>query len=160
MELRQQFIEEGMTVRSENDGESCVHAVERYVNSGFNMVDAIRRAHGDLEGDYSFVIGEVGDDCIHALKKGSGMVVGLTENSTCVSSDLPSILPITRKIIRIYDGEIVTLWADRVEIRNVEDGEFVERSPEIVEDSMDAVQKGGYDHFMLKEIHEQPVVAA
>jgi len=160
VELRQQFIDEGMTVRSENDGESCVHAVERYVNRGFNMVDAIRHAHGDLEGDYSLVIGGVGDDCIHALKKGSGMVVGLTEDSTCVSSDLPSILPITRKILRIYDGEIVTLWADRVEIRNVEDGELVERSPEIVEDTMDAVQKGGYDHFMLKEIHEQPAVAA
>jgi len=160
VELRQQFFEEGMTVRSENDGESCVHAVERYINRGFNMVDAIRSAHGDLEGDYSFVIGGVGDDCIYALKKGSGMVVGLTEGATCVSSDLPSILPITRKIIRIYDGEIVTLWADRVQIRNVEDGELVERSPEIVEDTMEDVQKGGYDHFMLKEIHEQPAVAA
>ena len=149
-----------MIVRSENDGESCVHAVERYLKRGHGMIDAIRFAHGDLEGDYSFVMGKVGEECIYALKKGSGLVVGLADDATCVSSDLPSILPITRKILRIFDGEIVTLWADRVEIRNVIDGKLVNREPEVVEDSMDAVQKGGYDHFMLKEIHEQPTVAA
>jgi len=160
LELRQQFMAEGLTVRSENDGESCVHAVERYVNQGYGMLEAIQKAHADLEGDYSFVIGRLAEDCIYALKKGSGMVVGIMEDSTCVSSDLPSVLPITRNILRINDGEIVTLWADRIEIHNVADGSLVERAPEIVEDSMEAVQKGGYDHFMLKEIHEQPTVAA
>ena len=158
-ELRQRFIAEGLTVRSENDGESCVHAVERYVDRGLDMFSAIGLAYGDLEGDYSFVIGRTGEDCIYALKKGSGMVVGIGEASTCVSSDLPSVLPITRKILRIFDGEVVTLWADHVEIRNVDDGALVKREVEVVEDSMEAVQKGGYAHFMLKEIHEQPKVA-
>jgi glucosamine--fructose-6-phosphate aminotransferase (isomerizing) len=159
-DLRQQFIAEGMTVRSQNDGESCVHAVERYVDRGYEMVEAIRRAHDDLEGDYSFVIGRLGEDCIYAIKKGSGLVVGIAEDATCLSSDLPSILPLTRNILRIYDGEIVTLWADRVEICQVETGEIIERQPELVEDTMESVQKGGYDHFMLKEIYEQPKVAA
>ena len=159
LELRKEFLSEGLIVRSENDGESCVHAVERYVNQGVDMITAIRHAYLDLEGDYSFVLGQVGEDRLYALKNGSGLVVGLGEDSTCVSSDLPSILPITRKIIRIYDGEIVTLWADRVEIRRVEDGALVEREVEIVEETMEAVQKGGYDHFMLKEIHEQPTAA-
>jgi glucosamine--fructose-6-phosphate aminotransferase (isomerizing) len=148
-----------MTVRSENDGESCVHAVERYVDIGFDLIEAIRRATLDLEGDYAFVIGRIGEDCIHAVKMGSGMVVGLANKCTCVSSDLPSVLPITRKILRIYDGEIVTLRADRVEIRGVDSGEMIQRQPEIVEDSMETVKKGGYEHFMLKEIHEQPKVA-
>jgi glucosamine--fructose-6-phosphate aminotransferase (isomerizing) len=160
MELRQQFMAEGLTVRSENDGESCVHAVERYVDQGFGMIESIRRATQDLEGDYSFVIGRLGEDCLHAVKMGSGMVVGLADECTCVSSDLPSVLPITRKIVRVFDGEIVTLWADRVELRAVESGEIIDREPEIVEDNMEAAQKGGYDHFMLKEIHEQPKVAA
>ena len=160
VELRQQFMAEGMEVRSENDGESCVHAVERYVNQGASMVEAIRLAHGDLEGDYSFVVGRLGEDRIYALKNGSGLVVGIAEDSTCVSSDLPSVLPITRLILRVFDGEIVTLWSDRVEIRRVEDGAVIHRDPEIVYDSMDTVQKGGYDHFMLKEIHEQPQVAS
>lgn len=159
VELRQQFMAEGLLVRSENDGESCVHAVERYVNQGFEMREAIRRATQDLEGDYSFVIGRVGEDRIYAVKMGSGLVVGITDPFTCVSSDLPSVLPLTRNILRVYDGEIVTLWANRVEIHNAETGEQVARAPEMVEDSMEAVQKGGYEHFMLKEIHEQPKVA-
>src|SRR5512143_586483 len=159
VELRAQFIAEGMAVRSENDGETCVHAVERYIHRGYAFIDAIRLAYGDLQGDYAFLIGRANDDKLYAFKKGSGMVVGLGDGFTCVSSDLPSILPLTRKIVRPQDGEIVTLWADRVEVRSVKDGKRIDRKPETVTESMDAVQKGGYAHFMLKEIHEQSQVA-
>ncbi len=159
VELREAFIAEGMTVRSTNDGESCVHAVERYVDQGHDMVEAIRRAYDDLKGDYAFVIGRVGEDRLYAMKKGSGLVVGLAEDATCVSSDLPSILPLTRRVLRVQDGEIVTLWHDRAELRRVDDGSVVEREVEEVTESMEAVQKGGYPHFMLKEIHEQSQVA-
>jgi glucosamine--fructose-6-phosphate aminotransferase (isomerizing) len=159
VELRQQFMAEGMTVRSMNDGESCVHAVERYVNQGFDFIDAIRRAYHDLEGDYSFVIGKINDDKLYAFKKGSGLVVGLGEGFTCVSSDLPSILPLTRTIMRLNDGEIITLWHDHVELHSVKDGSLIARDPEVVTETMEAVQKGGYAHFMLKEIHEQSQVA-
>ncbi len=159
VELRQQFIAEGMTVRSQNDGETCVHSVERYLNRGYEFIDAIRLAYGDLQGDYAFVIGRVNEDTLYAFKKGSGMVVGIGDGFTCVSSDLPSILPLTRKIVRPQDGEIVTLWSDRVEVRSVKDGKLIDRKAETVTESMDAVQKGGYPHFMLKEIHEQPQVA-
>ena len=159
VELRAQFIAEGMTVRSQNDGETCVHAVERYIHRGYQFIDAIRLAYGDLQGDYAFVIGRANDDRLYAFKKGSGMVVGLGQGFTCVSSDLPSILPLTRDVIRPQDGEIVTLWADHVEVRSVKDGKLVDRKAEVVTESMDEVQKGGYPHFMLKEIHEQPQVA-
>ncbi|HRQ25020.1 MAG TPA: isomerizing glutamine--fructose-6-phosphate transaminase, partial [Anaerolineales bacterium] len=136
-----------------------VHAVERYISRGYEFIDAIRLAYGDLEGDYAFVIGRANDDKLYAFKKGSGMVVGLGEGFTCVSSDLPSILPLTREVIRPQDGEIVTLWADKVEVRSVKDGKQIQRIPETITESMDAVQKGGYPHFMLKEIHEQGQVA-
>jgi glucosamine--fructose-6-phosphate aminotransferase (isomerizing) len=159
VELRQQFISEGMTVRSENDGESCVHAVERYINQGYDMIGAIRQAYNDLEGDYAFVIGRVGEDQLYAIKKGSGLVVGLAESATCLSSDLPSILPLTRQILRIQDGEIVRIWAGGAELRRVDDGSLVERAPETVTETMESVQKGGYPHYMLKEIYEQPAVA-
>jgi len=158
-ELRQQFIDEGMTVRSQNDGETCVHAVERYLKRGYEFIDAMRLAYGDLEGDYALVIGRINDDRLYAIKKGSGLVIGLGEDFTCLSSDLPSILPLTRKIIRPQDGEIITMWSDRVELRSVKDGKLIQREPELVTESMDAVQKSGYAHFMLKEIHEQPQVA-
>ena len=156
VELRAQFIAEGVTVRSLNDGESCVHAVERYVNRGENMVDAIRRAYADLQGDYAFVIGRVGEEELYAIKKGSGLVAGIADGFTCVSSDLPSILPLTRRIVRVNDGEIVIFDSQHVELKSVKDGRVIMREPEIITASMDAAVKGGYPHFMLKEIHEQP----
>jgi len=159
VELREQFMAEGMTVRSQNDGESCVHAVERYIDKGKDFIEAIRLAYGDLEGDYAFVIGRINDDKLYAIKKGSGLVVGIGDGFTCVSSDLPSILPLTREVIRLEDGEIVTLWADRVELHSVKDGSLIQRASETVTEVMSAVQKGGFAHFMLKEIHEQPQVA-
>ena len=159
LELRQQFMQEGMHVRSQNDGETCVHAVERYIHRGYDFIDAIRLAYGDLAGDYAFVIGRVNEDCLYAIKKGSGLVVGMGDGFTCISSDLPSILPLTRTILRVQDGEIVTLFPDRVLLRSVKDGKEIVREPELVTQSMDAVQKGGYPHFMLKEIHEQSQVA-
>ncbi|MFZ0535095.1 MAG: glutamine--fructose-6-phosphate transaminase (isomerizing) [Anaerolineales bacterium] len=159
LELRQQFIKEGMIVRSENDGETCVHAVERYINKGFDIIEAIRSAFNDLLGDYSFVIGLVGEEKLYAFKKGSGLVAGMTKNATCVSSDLPSILPITRQVLHIEDGEIVILQHDKIELRSVKDGSLIERGFEFITESMDVAQKGGYAHFMLKEIHEQSHVS-
>ena len=159
VELREQFMAEGMTVRSQNDGESCVHAVERYINQGKDFIQAIRLAYGDLQGDYAFVIGQINDDKLYAIKKGSGLVVGIGEGFTCVSSDLPSILPLTRTVIRLNDGEIITLWADKVELHSVIDGSLIQREPELITETMAAVQKGGFAHFMEKEIHEQPQVA-
>ncbi|MBN1262120.1 MAG: glutamine--fructose-6-phosphate transaminase (isomerizing) [Anaerolineae bacterium] len=159
VELRAQFMAEGMIVRSENDGESCVHAVERYVNQGHDMLDAIRRAFRDLEGDYAFIVGGVSENTLYAFKKGSGLVVGIGEGVTYVSSDLPSILPLTRRILRVRDGEIAVLTPETVTLYHVEDGQPVKREPETVTESMDWAQKGGYAHFMLKEIHEQPQVA-
>jgi glucosamine--fructose-6-phosphate aminotransferase (isomerizing) len=159
LELRQEFIKEGMVVRSENDGETCVHAVERYITQGFEIIDAIRKAYHDLLGDYSFVIGIVGEERLYAFKKGSGLVAGITENATCVSSDLPSILPITRDVLSIEDGEIVILENDSIELRSVTDGSIITRDFEKITESMELAQKGGYAHFMLKEIHEQSQVA-
>lgn len=159
VELRAAFLAEGMTVRSTNDGESCVHAVERYIDRGESMLDAIRHAYDDLEGDYSFVIGRVGEAQLYAFKKGSGLVAGLGEDFTCISSDLPSILPLTRRILHLNDGEIVALSADAVQLYRVNDGSPIAREAEVVTESMDAAVKGGYAHFMLKEIHEQPQVA-
>ena len=159
VQLREAFIAEGMTVRSTNDGESCVHAVERYVNQGLDMVEAIRRAYHVLEGDYAVVIASVHDDRLYAFKKGSGLVVGLGDGFTCCSSDLPSLLPLTNKVVRLRDGEIVALTPDGVTLWSVANGARVEREPEVFTQGMDAAVKGGYAHFMLKEIHEQPEVA-
>jgi len=158
-ELREEFIAEGMIVRSTNDGESCVHAVERFIRQGFSMIDAIRKAYDVLKGDYAFVIGKADDDRLYAFKKGSGLVAGIGDEFTVVSSDLPSILPLTRNIVFMNDGEIIELSDQCFTIYSVSTGEVIDRSAEIVEETMEVAQKGGFDHFMLKEIHEQPKVA-
>jgi glucosamine--fructose-6-phosphate aminotransferase (isomerizing) len=167
VQMRELFIREGLAVRGTNDGETCVHAVERYFDRNGNrsgdrrdrMLAAIRAAYDDLEGDYAFVITHRDDHRLYAIKKGSGLVAGLGEGLTCVSSDLPSILPITRRIVRIRDGEVVVLSPEAVELYGVHDGVAIEREEEWYDGPIEVAEKGGYPHFMLKEIHEQPVVA-
>jgi glucosamine--fructose-6-phosphate aminotransferase (isomerizing) len=167
VQMRELFIREGLTVRGTNDGETCVHAVERHFDRQVDrrgdrrgrMLSAIRAAYDDLEGDYAFVITHRDDHRLYAIKKGSGLVAGLAEGLACVSSDLPSILPLTRRILRVYDGEIVVLSPGAVELYNVHDGARIVREDEWYDGPIEVAEKGGYPHFMLKEIHEQPVVA-
>lgn len=160
VQLRELFLREGLTVRGTNDGETCIHAVERHFGrNGGDMLAAIRAAYADLEGDYAFVITHRDDHRLFAIKKGSGLVAGLTESSACISSDLPSILPVTRRIVRIYDGEIAILTPGKVEIHSVLDGSRVERAEELYDGPIEVAEKGGYPHFMLKEIHEEPALA-
>ena len=158
-ELRRQFIAEGMTVRGTNDGESCVHAVERHIRAGQGLVEAVRAGYRDLAGDFAFVVSDRTANRLVAVKKGSGLVVGIGEGFTCCSSDLPSILPLTRTVIPIEDGELVVLEPGGVRIVAVADGTPVERPAKLVTDDMGSPEKGGYAHFMLKEIHEQPTTA-
>lgn len=157
--LREEFIVEGMKVRSNNDGESCVHAVERFMKKGISIIDSIREAYNILEGDYSFVIAKANDDKLYAFKKGSGLVAGIGDDFTCVSSDLPSILPLTNKIVSLNDGEIIELSENSYKIYAISDASVIDRPVEIINETMEVAQKGGYDHFMIKEINEQPKVA-
>jgi glucosamine--fructose-6-phosphate aminotransferase (isomerizing) len=159
VQLRELFIQEGHTMRGENDGETCVHAVERYFDAGGDMLQAIRRAYADLSGDYAFIITRRDENRLYAIKKGSGLVAGLGEGLTCCSSDLPSILPLTRNILRVQDGEILVLCPWGVELRRVADGALINREPEFYAGDIDAAERGGYPHFMLKEVHEQPRLA-
>ncbi len=157
--LREQFSAEGMLVRSSNDGESCVHAVERHIRQGKSMLDAIRLAYRDLEGDYTFVIGSIDDQKLYAIKNGSGLVAAFGEDFTCLSSDLPSVLPLSREILFLNDGEIIELTSSTITIYSADSGAIIEREAEVVIETMEAAQKGGFEHFMLKEINEQPQVA-
>jgi glutamine---fructose-6-phosphate transaminase (isomerizing) len=153
--LRDMFKKEGITVRSTNDGESCVHAVEYFLRKGLRMEQAVMKANDILEGDYAFVIGKKDEDKLYAVKRGSGLVVGIGEEANYLSSDLPSLLFLTKKIIRIEDGEMVILGSDSVVIKKIEDGSDVSRMPEEDNEEMETAQKGGFPHFMLKEIYEQ-----
>jgi glucosamine--fructose-6-phosphate aminotransferase (isomerizing) len=160
VQMRELFIREGLTVRGTNDGETCVHAVERHFDrNGGDLLSAIRAAYDDLEGDYAFVITHRDEHRLYAIKKGSGLVAGLGDGFNCVSSDLPSILPLTRQVLYVRDGEIVVLSPQGIRLYSVHDGAPIDRQAEHYDGPIEVAEKGGYPHFMLKEIHEQPVVA-
>ncbi|MEW5896003.1 MAG: glutamine--fructose-6-phosphate transaminase (isomerizing) [Candidatus Omnitrophota bacterium] len=120
--------------------------------------EAVRRAVADLEG--SFAVGILCNDCpdsLIAARVGSPLIIGIGEGENFIASDVPAILDRTKKIIYLKDKEIAFLTKDKVKLSTFT-GEDVSPKIETVKFSVDAVQKQGYAHFMLKEIHEQPDV--
>jgi len=158
-QLREKFLSEGHEIVSTNDGEICIHAIERYYDKGDSMVESIRKAYNDLHGDYAILLSHKKENKLYAIKKGSGLVIGVGEDTMYCSSDLPSILPLTKKIVWMKDGEIVELTHNTYKIYDIKTGEEIQREPEPAEEGLDAAKKGGYAHFMLKEIHEQTEAA-
>lgn len=158
VELKREYIESGHKIRSENDGELCVHAVDRYYEETGDMFEAVRQSTQDLKGAFAFAIGRADEDEIYAVKMGSSLVAGVANDSTIVSSDLPSVLPLTNNVIYLADGEMLVLTHDTVRVFRISDGKELERSPQISNVDARAAEKGGYPHFMLKEINEQPKI--
>ncbi len=158
VEYRRELEETGHKIRSENDGELCVHAVDKYYEQTGNMFDAVRLSTRDLRGAFAFAVGRADQPEIYAVKMGSSLVAGVGETDTIVSSDLPSILPLTNRVIYLQDGEMAVLTPDDVQVYSIEDGRRLDRRPEISMVDVHAAEKGGFPHFMLKEINEQPRV--
>ena len=156
IQLHEILEKEGHTIESTNDGEVCVHMVAKYYRTGNSMLESIRLAYKELKGDYALIFFNKTENKIYAIKKNSGLVVAVTENEAYCSSDIPSILPLTNEIISMEDGDIAVLEPGKAEFYNADTGEKVDRIITIHKENMEIAQKGGYDHFMLKEIHEQP----
>ncbi|NWF96592.1 MAG: glutamine--fructose-6-phosphate transaminase (isomerizing) [Candidatus Thorarchaeota archaeon] len=158
VEYRRELVESGHVVRSENDGELCVHAVDKYYEKTGDMFEAVRLSTRDLRGAFAFAVGRADEREIYAVKMGSSLVAGVGKEDTIVSSDLPSILPLTNNVVYLKDGEMVVLSPDRVRVYRVQDGKELDRKPEVSIVDAHAAEKGGFPHFMLKEINEQPRV--
>lgn len=147
---------EGHEIKSMNDGEICVHAVEKYYDQHENMITAIRSGIDEIEGDFAFVTFHADEpEKIYAVKMGSSLVVGVGEDEMYVASDLPSILPLTQTFVPLNNGEIVELTPDSYQIYRVEDGTKVTREPRVTDLSAETAVTGEYDYFLTKEIHEQ-----
>jgi glucosamine--fructose-6-phosphate aminotransferase (isomerizing) len=158
-EYRKELIDTGHIVRSENDGELCVHAVDKYWEETGDMFEAVRKSTKDLKGAFAYAVGRADEEAIYAVKMGSSLVAGIGETETVVSSDLPSILPLTNRVVYLDDGEMVVLKSDSVRVYRVEDGKELDRPIQVSTVDAKAAEKGGFPHFMLKEINEQPQVA-
>src|SRR2546426_4872276 len=156
LELRAALERRGRKMASETDTEVISHLIDEHVQRGSGLFEATRRAIQELEGSYSIVVlSESEPDRLVAAKSATPIVLGLGVGENFVASDIPALLEHTRRVLFLEDGEVVELTADRVTIHTFA-GEPVARAPRTVAWDAVTAQKGGYKHFLLKEIHEQP----
>jgi glucosamine--fructose-6-phosphate aminotransferase (isomerizing) len=154
--LKEALIAEGHQFLSDTDTEVLVHLVADEYDG--DLLEAVRRAIGRAKGAYAVVVMSAREPGrIVAARMISPLVVGFGEGETFLASDIPAILPYTRSVLVIEDGEMVDITMDGATVQTI-DGRPVDRAPMEVTWDPGQAQKGGYPHFMLKEIYEQPDV--
>ncbi|MDD6735531.1 MAG: glutamine--fructose-6-phosphate transaminase (isomerizing) [Clostridiales bacterium] len=152
--LKDFLRENGYTFKSETDTEVIPLLIDYYYDG--DLLSAVRKTAEKLDGSYAIgVIASAEPDKLVAVRKDSPLIVGLTDNGNFIASDIPAILSETRDVYLLNDGEFVTLTKDNVFVCDI-DANPIKKEIYKVEFSAQASQKDGYDHFMMKEIHEQP----
>jgi glucosamine--fructose-6-phosphate aminotransferase (isomerizing) len=154
MELRDSLVAEGHEFSSNTDTEVFAHLVEGELGEN-ELMDAVRVALRRVDGTYAFAVVAKGREEVVAARNESPLVVGLGNGENFLASDVTALLKYTNKVVYIEDGEVVRITRDAVTITDRE-GSIVERAPQRVTWSIEDAEKGGYPHFMLKEIFEQP----
>ncbi|TKX61645.1 glutamine--fructose-6-phosphate transaminase (isomerizing) [Halorubrum sp. ASP1] len=142
---------------SDTDTEVIPHLIEEELaaeRGTDDLLDAVRSVEDRLEGSYAICAVREGDDRIVVARRGSPLVLGRDDDATFVASDVTAFLEHTRDVTYLEDGDVAALSAEGVEI--YADGDLVDRGVETVTWEADAAEKGGYEHYMRKEIHEQP----
>jgi len=154
VELRDELKAKGHIFISETDTEVIAHLIEELYNG--NLFEALTIAISRLVGSFAVaVISEYEQDKIIVARKDSPLVIGLGDNENFIASDIPAILEHTRNVYILDDHELAVLTADAVEIYDLAGNQIDKEVFEVTWDAV-AAEKGGYDHFMLKEIDEQP----
>ncbi len=157
LEIREELRAQGVVFVSETDTEVMAHLVALAYAEFGNVEDAFLAAVGRLEGSFAFCMVTAADpEAIYCVRVGSPLVLGLSKERNFVASDVNAFLPHTRQALVMEDGEYAVLRPDRVVLRRIADRSQVERKPFRVEWDAETSRKGGYAHYMLKEIFEQP----
>ena len=154
IQLRQKMISKGYKFVSETDTEVLAHLLDYYYKG--NPLEAITNVLHRVEGSYA--LGIMFADCpdqIFAARKDSPLIVGQSEEGCFIASDVPAILKYTRKVYYVDNQEVVRLHADHMHFYTV-DEEEITKEPVTIEWDANAAEKAGYEHFMLKEMYEQP----
>lgn len=155
--LRERLQAEGCVFVSETDTEIAAHLINSYTAEDKSLLSAVRKAVSELRGSYALVVISLDDpETIVVAKNATPVILGLGEGENFVASDIPAVLEYTRNFMVLEDGELAEIKAHSIEIEAC--GQKVERAPIYVSWDPVTAEKGGYRHFMLKEIHEQPQV--
>jgi glucosamine--fructose-6-phosphate aminotransferase (isomerizing) len=158
MALKERLLQEGCTFTSETDAETIAHLISQHYDG--DLAQAVRATYRELEGHFAFVAISLDQpDTLVGARKECPLVVGCGEGEQFVASAVPAFLAHTRSVQYLENGEIVTLRPEGVTITTAA-GEQLQRSPQTVDWDEETAEKGGYETFMLKEIHEQPDVVA
>ncbi len=157
-EIKNKLIDEGHIFVSDTDTEVIPHLIEKYMDMGNGLEVATRMATKDIKGSYAIAaISADEPDKIIGVRKESPLIVGVGENESFIASDVPAVLDHTNKIIYLNDNEMVILTTEGIIVKD-DEGKVLEKEIETIEWTSDMAKKGGYKHYMLKEIHEQPEV--
>lgn len=155
VELKKQLISKGHTFKSQTDTEVIAHLVEEAFKG--DLVNAVRQTIRQLQGSYAIgVLTSDDPNRFVAARKDSPLVLGIGEHEKFLASDVPALLPHTRQVIFLEDGDIAEIAHDQIRITDLEGKELARKPQTIIWDAVMA-EKAGYKHFMLKEIHEQIV---
>ena len=158
VELRRELEDEGATFTSDTDAEVVAHLVSRHYEG--NLAETVRAAYGELHGHFAFVAASVHEpELLVAARRECPLVVGVGEGEHFIASAIPAFLRETREVKMVEDGEIVVVRPDSAEFFDPAGFPIVRRT-EHIDWSEEAAEKGGYETFMLKEIHEQPAALA
>jgi len=154
--LREYLKKKGHVFSSETDTETIAHLIDELIQEGHSFLDAVKITLGRIKGSYALGILYEGDEtCLIGARNEAPLVIGLGEGEYFIASDIPPILPYTRNFIFMDDGEVAFLSTKGVKVYDAK-GEEVSKEPRYVDWNPLMAEKGGYKHFMLKEIFEQP----
>jgi glutamine---fructose-6-phosphate transaminase (isomerizing) len=153
--LRKELLERGHTFSSETDTEVVAHLIEEYLEN--DLPTAVRLALARIEGSYALGVCWAGAPrTLVAARNHSPLVLGVDGEASYMASDIPALLPYTRRVIFLDDREMAVLTPGSIAIRNIDDGLPVDKEENIIDWNAAMAEKSGYKHFMLKEIYEQP----
>ncbi len=154
--LKIKLQKDGHTIRTVTDTEILVHLIEEMYKRSNDLFTAVRLALLEVEGAYGILVVSTKEpDKIIAARKGSPLVIGIGDDESLVASDAAALVDHTRQVVYLEDGEVACLTADSVSIKTIHDQEIIKQVEEITFD-LEQIEKAGYEHFMLKEINEQP----
>ncbi|MBV0925232.1 glutamine--fructose-6-phosphate transaminase (isomerizing) [Halomicroarcula limicola] len=153
--LRDELVAAGHTFTSDTDTEVIPHLIEDELDAGRDPENAVRAALARLEGSYAAAVVVAGTEAVFAARNDSPLVLGLTEDATFLASDVPAFRDFTDQVVYLADGEFARLESAGWTVTDL-DGNLVEKEVDTVQWDPEETGKSGYDHFMLKEIHEQP----